>query len=267
MSTTRDDVLRLTVTGKNNGVAADSLASIVLEMTHILQELDAQISKKNSGTLDWMITHIQMSSPLSMYIKPEKHRKERYYGGRVIAAYMKGLAAIENKAESPAHFSDRALASAKKMVAVLKNGVNDLTFQYNQHPSVSPSLRVAAHVDTIIATRPDQFFQRTSLEGVLDLISIRGEPIAQMAVTRTKERVVCKMSKAQIEKTLSVFGHRVTIHGRVKYTKEGKPEEIEVGQIRRLSKDRPPSFGDLEGINITGGIDPTEYVRRLRDAN
>lgn len=28
---------------------------------------------------------------------------------------------------------------------------------------------------------------------------------------------------------------------------------------------RPPSFGDLEGINLSGELDPTEYVRRLRD--
>jgi len=28
-----------------------------------------------------------------------------------------------------------------------------------------------------------------------------------------------------------------------------------------------PQFADLEGIDITDGVDPTEYIGRLRDAN
>ena len=115
--------------------------------------------------------------------------------------------------------------------------------------------------------RPDHFYQRTSVEGILDVMSVRGGSYrAQIMVGRTKQVVACKItSEAMIQKAIKLFGKRVAAHGRVKYTKSGEPVEIEVGSIRQLGGSPLPTFEDLEGIDITNGIDPTEYIRRLRD--
>ena len=61
---------------------------------------------------------------------------------------------------------------------------------------------------------------------------------------------------------------RASVYGLARYDKDGYPIEIVVETLERM-----PGFGDMtnpqdvQGIDITGGIDSVDYIRSLRDAD
>ena len=97
---------------------------------------------------------------------------------------------------------------------------------------------------------------------------MHGGFVAQIFNIRTGEKVTCTLDKVLMDEAAKFFGKRVSVYGRVRYTREGTPVEIEVKIVRPMKYQAElPQFSDLEGIDITEGVDPTEYIGRLRDAN
>ncbi len=41
--------------------------------------------------------------------------------------------------------------------------------------------------------------------------------------------------------------------------------EREKREAEKVSKKKLPSFRDLEHVNLSGDLDPTEYIRKLRE--
>jgi hypothetical protein len=81
----------------------------------------------------------------------------------------------------------------------------------------------------------------------------------------TGARVPCRFPPEQLAEARVASGNRVALFGRIRYSRAGTPLSISVEQIRRLrAQSELPQARDLEGINLTGGTDPVDYVRSLR---
>jgi hypothetical protein len=205
-----------------------------------------------------------MNTPISVGLLADK----KAVGKRAVSAYLNGLRDLDKKPVVPRHYSDRALAGVKRIANALANGVASVEFSAPGRVPLSPSLRVAKNIEALYKNRPDSLYQLSSVEGRLELISIHGAFVAQVFNIRTGEKVVCTLDKPLMDEAAKYFGKRVSMYGRVRYTREGTPVEIEVKAVRAMKEKADiPQFADLEGIDITDGVDPTEYIGRLRDAN
>ena len=78
--------------------------------------------------------------------------------------------------------------------------------------------------------------------------------------------VQCAFNADLEEEVRAAWKKRVRAFGKIRYTAEGIPREIEVDSIEVLkSAEQLPQFKDFS-IDITGGIDSVDYIRSMRDA-
>ncbi len=76
----------------------------------------------------------------------------------------------------------------------------------------------------------------------------------------------CLITAEMLPEARDHFDNRVVVQGIVHYDRGGRPTRIDVQRMRWIKEPEAlPSFADLEGINITDGVDAVEYVRGLRD--
>jgi hypothetical protein len=104
-----------------------------------------------------------------------------------------------------------------------------------------------------------------TIEGKLETLTVRGSRKFNIWDRVTDRRVECSFPKDMLQEAIAAFAQRVAVHGRVRYSASGDPIRIAVEELRRLrSQEELPQAKDLEGIDLAGGEDPVDYVRRLR---
>jgi hypothetical protein len=259
-----EDRLTIVVAGRDGPVAVASFLSVVRDALGILQDVDASISGQAGVTLDWRIVDASMGSPLSLTIEAGA-ASEPSIAPQVILACIDGLRALDaGGGQAPRYFREGSLRGAKSLVATLNNDVERISLIAPWGDQVSPSQHVAANVDQLL---PKAHEELGSFTGRLETLSKHGRPYFAIWDDLRGQRIECVIPPEKLGEAHDAFDHRVAVFGNVRYSGADRPVSIKVQQIRPL-KDQSelPQAGDLEGINITDGVDPTEYVRRLRDA-
>jgi hypothetical protein len=244
-------------------VSATSFVAIVQNTLAILREVDAEISEQRLGSLEWHIKEISYNSPLTMTLIGEPKAEDLDYEIDIIEAYTEGLRQIDASPDRvPEFFTYQALKSAKSLVSVLNNGVERVVFSAPTGEEVAPTQRVAANVDDLTRT----YEELTSFEGKLESATIHGKN--RFYVWDVFDgRISCRFSRDKLDDVRNLFGHRVSVYGRARFSRTGRPLGIEVIDLKQLrNQDELPQARDLAGINITGELSSEDYVRRLRDA-
>jgi hypothetical protein len=182
------------------------------------------------------------------------------------------MSALEHKASVPPHFTMESIELAHKLSASLNNGVSLVTFSSPGKNDVSPTGKVAIHTSALLAIKPQYYNEHTSIEGTLQMVSLYPKPKIKIYSHRLPAGVMCTFPSNPNEKTKLIneaknsIGERVEIYGRLRSDNSGRPLSMEAKAIRAFRPEHKlPKFKDLEGIDITGGLDPTEFIRRLRD--
>ena len=294
----KQDVLKIELTGKTSAIPLESFLEVVSNTLIILQDIDANISEGQTSTVDWQIVEARLNSPLLLTIaglsllgvgEPQQ----------VIKAYLEGVNKIEKGSlERPAFFSERALRKTGEIVSVLNDGIRKVVFSGGEEmgmPDVVPTKKVAEAVTVILESEQDKLAVQDREEpatvelrayptsyvedgavitGTLEMFSIHGKkPKFVIYDPLTNEDIDCYFSPDKYQEVRAALPenpekpYRVEVMGRAKYNKKGHPISIAVETFRRLrDRNALPSFRDLEGINLSGDLDPTEYIRRLRNA-
>ena len=268
MTLAEQRTITIVVTGKEPLPEAIAFSHVVQDTISALAAIEADLAGPEVAPIVWRVSQVSMNTPISLTLVADNgaaRQKDR--GRKVVTTYMDGMSLLERSAILPAHFSDVALARAKRIAGTLNNGVAAVEYSAPGKEPCRPTLRLVRNIDELYAKRPETIYQISSVEGRLEVISIHGGFAAQV-FTRAGDRVVCGLSQPLMKVAAKYFSKRVAVHGRIQYTREGKPVRVEAREIRVL-KDRGqlPQFADLEDIDITDGMDPTEYIGSLRDAN
>lgn len=255
--------LVIRVAGKDKYVPVASFLSVVHNTIGILREVDAEISDSHRGSLKWRIKDVSQNSPITMTIFAEP-TSEVDISQNVVDAYTDGLQLIDESSDAiPPFFTPRALEKAKRLVGVLNDGVERIAFEGSSQKPVTPTQRLAANVDELLHT----YDELTSFEGNLDAATVHGKRIFYVWDV-FDGRVSCRFPEHMLQEVLSLFGHRVIVHGRAHYSRSGKPLYIEVEDVEGVpEQESRPAPEELEPINITDGLSSEEYIRRLRDAD
>lgn len=229
----------------------------------ILRDLDAAISAKPQGTLSWRIIDLRLGSATATF-SAESMVEDLDVGPAVAKAYIQGLEQIGQFPVIPNYFSEDTLEKAKALVGVLDGEVSKITVTVPGFRPVTVTQHIAANVDALIGPQHEAL---GALEGTLETLSVHGRPYFNIYETLTNRKVVCHFPESMVDEAHRAFRKRVAAYGKVKYTRTGRPLSIAVEQLRVLrEKQDLPQAKDLEGIDLTGGVDATEHIRRLRDA-
>ena len=292
------EVLTIELTGKTDAIPLESFLEVISNTLGILQEIDANMSEATSATLDWRIVGASLNSPLLLTIAGLALLGVGD-SGQVINAYLHGLDRIESGVvEVPPYFTENAVRKTQKLVGVLNGELRKVRFSGSdgiKATSVVPSVKSLDAVSVIlehhaqeslgdaVTTAPviqlrayasNYVEEKATLIGTLEMLSVHGKkPKFVIYDPLTQEDIDCFFAEERYEEVKAALPkntstpYRVEVTGKAKFNKKGHPVSIIVEQFRRLrDKSELPGFKDLEGINFTSGLDPTEYVRRLRNA-
>jgi len=260
-----EDRLTIRIAGTGERVPIGSFLKVLHNALSILQDVHAAASGQTEGALDWQIADVRMGSPVYVTISAGNARRAEA-PRQVIGAFLEGLRGLEERGDRiPAHFSERSLVWAKELVSVLNDDVAQISFIANGRPPVAPSQHLAANVDRLL---PREHEELGTLVGRVETLSIHDKPAFAIWDVLTGARIECPIPPERMQAVHQLFGKRVAVSGRVRYARDGKPTKITVEQIRPLrDHDELIPVRELPRINITDGVDPSEYVRGIRDAH
>lgn len=260
---TTGNTLKIKVEGADERIALSSLLRVLRETLDILRTVDEQISEEKRHTLKWEITNVSLNSPFTMTIVG-RPVTENYSEG-VATAYLDGMASLESGATTPRHFNDDAITRAKSLVAARNNGVASVVYSSPGHKPVEPTQRVAANADAIF--KIEYRYEHGSLSGMLKAIDIHGRFVFAIYDILTGRRTRCHFTEELFEEAQASLRHRVIVSGRIRYNRQGHAISMRADKLYRMRPaERLPQFRAGEEIDITGGMDSVEFIRRMRDA-
>lgn len=262
--------LVITVQGKDTHVTVRSLIEMLERALGVLRELDARTSDNQRAGMNWEVVRVSMNSPLTMTLGPRIPQNRRDTSAEVVRYFLGGMRTLELGATVPSHWSEDALEKMRSLVDLRNNGVASMTFSSVGETAVEPTLHTAANIDEIRKKQPAHYWEETTIEGRLEVISAHNGTKLSVWDVLTNTKVECLVNDSQLEEAKAAFRKRVAITGRAKVTRRGKPVAIEVSSIRVLKeKAELPQAKDFEGtgrVDITDGMDSAKYIRGLRDA-
>ena len=250
------------MTARRDFVPVDSFLKVVSNTLKMLRNIDLDSSPGHRRTTVWKVAGASMKSPLTLSLTGQSKHSSRV--AEVARTYLSGMEIIERDSDSiPPHFSLDTLQKAKKLVSVLDDGISRVKFSgFNR--SVPLTQKVAATVDALTAPSCSSY---GSLEGKLETLTAHGGLEFIIYDRLTGDEVECSFDARYIEEARSAWTQRVRVYGTITYNKAGLARSIRVDGAPHPLRGRSdlPQARDIEGIDITGGIESAEYVRGLRD--
>lgn len=262
--------LIITVQGKDSRVTVRSLIEMLERALGVLKEIDARTADNQRPGVQWEVVRVAMNSPLTMTLGPCVQTNRRDNSADVVKSFMVGIRSLESKAVVPANWTDDALQRMRDLVDLRNNGIASMVFSSQGEDKVEPTLHSAANIEEIQKRLTAHYWEETSIEGSLEVISAHNGTRISIWDVLTHTKVECLVTESQLEQAKSAFRRRVAVTGKAKMTRKGKPISIVVDSIRVLKeKEELPQARDFAGtgrVDITGGVDSAEYIRSLRDA-
>lgn len=264
--------VEFTIEGPPGAVTLHAFLTAFSNQLSILNDIDAVLSGKPKGLLDWYVTDLRMGSAhgaiQSGYREDDEeeiippHNHDR----KVAQVYRNGLRLIEGEGNSPAYYLDRDLIAARQTFRLIgREGVSGYTVRVDDaEPDLNITARASVNVEQLI--KPGER-TRGGVEGRLVAISIAGRtPRFTVIDTITHKTVACQFSDALMEQVKMALGKRVFAHGDLLYNRRGEPKRIVLDAFRIL-EDRStlPSSDDL--IREIGGpsdMSTKEYLDLVR---
>lgn len=280
MSDTNNSILKIKVEGETKGIPVDSFLELLEQTISILRDLDASISETQNGNLDWEIVEASLNSPLSLSVAPRSYLGINN-GDEVINAYLNGVREL-NKGEKvlPIFFTEEALKKAKTLTGVFTQGITKISFSSdNGDDIITTTKQTFENVGTVLdeisneveftLSRFSRVEEQATLVGRLEVVSVHGkQPHFVIYDPLTRKKIDCFFDEEnfeEIQAMLSLEPYRVEVIGKARYDKNGNPLSIQVEHFRKIKNQGDlPQFKDLADIDLTNGINPTEYIQRLR---
>ena len=255
----------VSITLKGESIDLSDLSDALVELATVLAEVDQQVTGQRS--IDWKVVQLKRSSA-TVGVAPV-YRQNQVFDQRaqVIAACVDGLQALREKPDRPEHFSDRALASAKRIARHVNGEVTAIvvtaTVENEPVKRVSFGSRIVAHVDEIIGVSGHA---TGALEGRLETITIHGQNAFTIYDPLRRRGTRCICDAKTLDDIRGLLGHRVLVYGEIGYNKGGEPIAIRVEQFQLLrTRDELPQPHELRGIFAESAVTASDHADYLQD--
>jgi hypothetical protein len=268
----QQDSLTLRLGDRRKAVDADGFILLFQSVVSALKAVDKGLSTYGAETLQWRVIEIGANSPLFATIQGVLDRPDSEgYGQQVVDTLVGGIEHLAGANSCPANFTRDVLAHVKQMAQV---GV-----RYGLHPIVATGRRetkvrraVAKNADWAIRTldlRKRTYKEYGTLQGMLKELSVsRGRDKLVLVERLTGEETPCYLRGEGLDAVVrEAWKKRVAATGDIYVDRESRrPVRILVDAIRILGeREELPQMQDLHGIDITNGVESSEYIRGLRD--
>lgn len=254
---------RVTFSAKRTGprVTVRALIGVLESATQWLRTLDPD------SPVDWEVVRVSMGQRVSLtFSNPNANG--------AVSSRMGELSALQRVKPPvvPPRFSEDVIKKTKELAeAVLEGGLEALNISSRGAKTVKVNNALVSRVEALAKTpKPPQRTEWTTLEGVMDQVTVEADTDkSQFRINHplTGAEIPCTFDQAEVdlEDVKSALPHRVAIYGRARLDRGGKVVSIEVVRLRQLPDANSfPSIASIPKTNITGGMESSDYVERVR---
>lgn len=213
--------------------AAGTFANLVAEVSRDFLQ--------SSQPVQWTVKLEQGS--VIIPTKPQLPETERR---ALIHAVAEGMAVVEERAERPPYFNDRALVQAR---ALGNLSTDDVPIRVrNGAGAVRLTKATVAHVDQVTGDAQPRI---GTVEGKLEAVDVHGRSQFVIWERRTGDRVEClaDVEVITLDDLRAALGRRVAVRGRIRATKGGTKRRVDATELRVFPAEEDlPSADDVRGI-------------------
>ena len=261
--------IKFTIEGKPGAVTLSAFLVAVQKQLAILRDVDAALSGKPDGVLQWYVSDLSLGS----YAVGAVSRIERddvsvplNHANNVVRTYRNGLRLIEDKGDSPEYFTDTGIRAARDAFQLIgRQGVSGYRVTATRAKPIEITARSAVHAEELI--KPGRTVYG-SVEGKLNVISIQGSKWRFVVFTTlAKKGVSCIFPKDRLAEVTASLGKRMLVSGMLTYNRKGEPQKVNDADWRVLRErsDLPTTeemFGKVP--DLTGDESMDEYLQDIR---
>ncbi|MBN1172481.1 MAG: hypothetical protein JXA67_09945 [Micromonosporaceae bacterium] len=266
--------LRVTLPGSGGSADARRALAVLDRVLIVLGRLEDATLPQREGPSEptrWAFTYLTLGS-VQTVLAPSLPRRGATTASldQLMATTVEGFAVAEEHDGIP-HRWDQATATAAVDLAQLlgllpADGV-ELAILRDRQPvrEVTITRRAGEHLREGLSIRRVSI---GAIIGRLDTISCHSGYTAGLWPVRGGRRVEVIFDKKHLEAVHQVWGHIVSVSGRIERDCEGRPLRIRLRHLERLPETAPP-LAQLVGLdpNLTGGQDPDDYLEEIRGAS
>ena len=119
------------------------------------------------------------------------------------------------------------------------------------------SQRISVNIDELINK---SYLSEGSVEGVIEMVTVHDNSYFRVYDAIQGWGVPCYFRQESLDEVRNALGKRVSITGRLRNDRLGKPESVQVSGIRILGLERLPTPSEIRGIakGMTGGLKAEE---------
>jgi hypothetical protein len=256
MATEHDVHIRLQLEGEVDFVTFQVTAR---DLERVLRDIEEHITKRDSR-IEWrwdddaVITAIASPNGVAEPVITQIVKEARLGFERIARA-------AGGEIDWPPTFGRKARNALTRVVRKL-NQVRAITVDtVHEAPLVIDHVEFKEKIGE--PSVPKEF---TSVDGVLELVSVRGRLNFTIEEHGTKKRIRCTVSDELFQKAKDALGKRVVVEGTMRFTRDGQPSLL--SNVTSIWE-RPPEkrkLEDLQGIipDFTNGESAEDYVRSIR---
>lgn len=254
--------ITISVEGKTPVLLAQPFLDAVGRSLDILRDLDASIAMRHRPTLRWYISHLHIGSPAVMTLRALPPATGRDVSQDVVNRYLDGLDLLERGEQLPAYFSEDGLNAAKRLADITRGNERAVVVRTPQR-SIQVSQQISVNVDLMVKK---SYVSDGSIEGIMEMVTLHESTYFRVYDAIQGWGVPCHFQQDTIDDVRNALGRRVSVTGRLRSDRLGKPESMQVTGIRVFAVESLPNAGDIRGIakGMTGALKAEEYIQRVR---
>lgn len=230
--------------------------ALAQSVSGLFREVARQVAETGPEPVRWVISDIHHSA-LTMEVAPHRAHENvpPDLPDRIADVIASGMGLIEQRAERPPFFSDKALERAKDVAAPVGDDIRAVRIRRKRAGAplerVTVTKRLAANVEEIIGAQVESF---GTVEGKLEGLIVHDRRVFYVWDALTNRRVECSFaSRIPLDDVLAAFGKRVGARGIVRRRKTGEPVSVEANELRVFpAEDELPGLDDVQGIMRNG---------------
>jgi len=271
--TDQEHALKLQFGSQDKAVNAQAFFDAFHSAISALKEIDKGLSTFGAETIEWLIVDATSNSPISATIRGRSTSSGNGDGKEVVEVFAAGVEQLNGANTCPPHFTKGALYHLRELANTAR--------RFHLRPVVSTAARTV-HVARELARNADwaikvlhqeknRYTEYGSLEGILRVLDVSNKRDKLVIVDRlTGHETRCYLLCDELEaKAREGWKKRVIVTGTITVNKLTRdPIKIEVDDIRILrERSELPQIDELPAVDITEGVESSEYIRGLRDAD
>ncbi len=256
------------IDGSNGIIYLPDVIGAGSALLELLAEIDSAISPSYRPTVDWRLVKLSYSSPAEMLAEPVVREDQPDNRVSIVDTTLSGVEALKSGTDRPRGFSDKALESARGLVNMLSNGVESVVL-FTDDVSIPCTVGISENVNIILKPGREVY---GSIEGHLETLNSHGGFKFAIFEPILARRIRCDLMDDRNvrlkDKIIGLYEHNVLVSGLLQTNIKGEVHSAKVDDI--VSRDRVQVFKDAAEVTgvyeLTGGLDPAEHIRRIRDA-